>query len=136
KHFILNYFGNIYLCEEEFPSISWKFVNQSKQILGISCKLARGYYKGRKWEVWYAEEIPISAGPWELNGLPGLILDAKDETGEIRFSVRSISPFKELEKDEVLQYYSKNYIELPSNHVQKISKKEFNNVKNLAIKDR
>ena len=31
------------------------------------------------WTVCYTEEIPSSAGPWRLRGLPGLIVEAKNE---------------------------------------------------------
>ena len=39
----------------------------------------------------YAEDIPTSAGPWKLCGLPGLILDAEADGGIHRFSISEIS---------------------------------------------
>ena len=42
-------------------------------------------FKGRKWTVWYSAEIPISDGPWKINGLPGLILDAVDSDSLYHF---------------------------------------------------
>ena len=36
---------------------------------------------GKQWRVWYCEDIPASAGPWKLRGLPGLIVKAEDIDG-------------------------------------------------------
>ncbi|RQE01044.1 GLPGLI family protein, partial [Prevotella intermedia] len=44
--------------------------------LGMECKKATTNFRGRYWEVWYTEDIPISQGPWKLCGLPGMILKA------------------------------------------------------------
>lgn len=37
-------------------------------------------FRGRTWTAWYAEQIPIDAGPWKLHGLPGLILKSTDNS--------------------------------------------------------
>ena len=36
-------------------------------------------FRGVEWRVWYTDEIPSSAGPWRLRGLPGLIIKADSE---------------------------------------------------------
>lgn len=60
---------------------------KSRTILGYDCKFAEGYYyvysdrlkKNRKFKcaAWFAPEIPVSYGPREFHGLPGLILSSR-----------------------------------------------------------
>lgn len=71
-------FGSKYIVEEDVPTMDWEIVEDSVQtIIGYECHKATTKFRGREWVVWYAEEIPISLGPWKLNGLPGLILHAE-----------------------------------------------------------
>ena len=62
---------------EDTPTINWEICEDTVQtILGYTCHRATAKFRGREWEVWYADDIPTSLGPWKLNGLPGLILQA------------------------------------------------------------
>ncbi|MDO4790061.1 MAG: GLPGLI family protein [Porphyromonas sp.] len=72
---------------EKIAPPEWKILTDStKKIGAYSCTLASASYLGREWQVWYTQEIPSSAGPWKLSGLPGLILEAKDTEGVFEFS--------------------------------------------------
>ena len=46
---------------------------------GYLCQTATCKFRGVEWHVCYTEEIPSSAGPWRLRGLPGLIVKAENE---------------------------------------------------------
>lgn len=71
-------FGSKYLVEEDIPVMDWEIAEDSVQtILGYECHKATTAFRGRVWTVWYAEDIPVSLGPWKLNGLPGMILQAE-----------------------------------------------------------
>nr|WP_321379492.1 GLPGLI family protein [uncultured Bacteroides sp.] len=74
-----------YRYEESLEKPVWNLLNERKDLLGYSCQKAMTEFKGRKWTVWYTAEIPISDGPWKLNGLPGLILDAVDSDSLYHF---------------------------------------------------
>ena len=50
-------------------------------ISGLPCHRATGKLYGKQWTAWYTEEMPSSAGPWKLRGLPGLIIKAEDAEG-------------------------------------------------------
>lgn len=73
--------------KEKTPKISWVFQKEIKKIGTFNCKKAIADFRGRKYSCWYTEGIPLPYGPWKLQGLPGLILEAKSEDGffEIRF---------------------------------------------------
>ena len=75
-----------YLVKGKVPVISWKLSDDTLTIGGYLCHKAIGEYAGRTWTTWYTEEIPSSAGPWKLRGLPGLILRAEDGRGLFSFT--------------------------------------------------
>lgn len=81
------------LMPETMSNIAWNLRADEKQIGGANCRLAEGNFRGRTWRVWYNPEIPVQSGPWKLQGLPGLIVDAQDATGTIRFDLISIMPY-------------------------------------------
>ena len=56
-------------------------VEGSDSVCGYLCQKANGKFRGRTWTVLYAEDIPTAAGPWKLQGLPGLIAYAADDEG-------------------------------------------------------
>ena len=80
KTSLLEKFGmDRFVCTEDYAAPLWQPVaDSSAVILGYRCSLAVTTYKGRTWYAWYAEDIPLDAGPWKLGGLPGLILRAYD----------------------------------------------------------
>uniref|UniRef100_UPI004049D4ED GLPGLI family protein n=1 Tax=Flavobacterium sp. TaxID=239 RepID=UPI004049D4ED len=62
---------------------SWRYLNESKIILGYKCKKAVAKFYGIDVYAWFTEEIPISDGPSIFSGLPGLILKIEDAYFEI-----------------------------------------------------
>lgn len=76
---------NNYLVEETAPKIDWKITKDTASFSGVLCQKATTYFKGRNWIAWYAPELPFQSGPWKLNGLPGLILEAHDEKKDVVF---------------------------------------------------
>ena len=77
--------------EESAPKIMWRISNDSCTVLGYRCRKAEAYFGGRTWSVWFAEEIPISEGPWKLSGLPGAVLRAYDASDSYRIEAETIS---------------------------------------------
>lgn len=77
---------NNYLIKEVMQKINWKIEKETKTLLGYTCQMATGVCKGRKYTAWFTTDIPVSFGPWKLQGLPGLIMEAYDESQRIRFT--------------------------------------------------
>ena len=71
--------GKQVYVKEVLPKFNWKITNQKKKIASFNCVLATTTFRGRKYYAWYTPEIAVFSGPWKLNGLPGMILEAYDE---------------------------------------------------------
>ena len=64
---------------EPTPEIAWMLTEDTVTVSGYLCQQATTTFRGVVWQVYYTEEIPSSAGPWRLRGLPGLIVRAESE---------------------------------------------------------
>lgn len=71
--------------EEDMPMLEWEMTDSIVSVLGYQCHSAKCRFRGKEWTAFYAEDIPISEGPWKLHGLPGLIMKASDENGYYDF---------------------------------------------------
>ena len=92
-----------YLIEETAPKINWKITKDTASFSGVKCQKATTYFKGRNWIAWFAPELPFQSGPWKLNGLPGLIIEANDERNEVKFQFAGIDKVIAEEKPEETQ---------------------------------
>lgn len=70
---------------EPLGEIQWEISDSTKTVLGYDCVMATANYHGRDWTVWFATDIPLQEGPWKVTGLPGLILEACESTGQHSF---------------------------------------------------
>ena len=74
--------------EEPLPVHDWAIESETADILGYTCLKAKTRFRGREWTAWYAPELPVNAGPWKFNGLPGAILKLSDS--DQRFDYEAI----------------------------------------------
>ncbi|REC77943.1 GLPGLI family protein [Chryseobacterium elymi] len=93
---------DVYELKEAMPLLSWKITSDTKMVNNNKYQKALLDYKGRKWEAWFAVDIPISEGPSVFNGLPGLIVSISDSKGNYSFNLL------ELKKKEENIYTSNN----------------------------
>lgn len=78
-----------FIYTSDFPK-NYVLKDEVITIAGLTANSAQVDLSGRKYKVWYTREIPISAGPFKFYGLPGLVIAAQDETGDVKFEVISI----------------------------------------------
>lgn len=81
---------NNYIFTQDINKLEWQLYDDTLSVCGYVCRKATASYGGREWTAWYAQDIPSSAGPWKLSGLPGLILQASDSSGIHRFKAIAI----------------------------------------------
>ena len=79
-----------FFYSEDTPQLNWEVGDSTKIILGYECFFASVDYHGRTWIAWFTPEIPVVAGPWKLQGVPGLILEAATVDGLYSFVANGI----------------------------------------------
>ena len=65
-------------------------LSEKRKIGAFDCQRAETEYGGRKWIAWFTTEIPFQDGPYVFQGLPGLILEIKDENNNFLFTLNQI----------------------------------------------
>lgn len=70
--------------------LTWEIGDSVRTILGYECQQAVADYHGRRWTAWFAPDVPVASGPWQLMGLPGLIMEAESDGGEYAFVINSL----------------------------------------------
>lgn len=125
KRFVLNdlekdslyaqeiFFKHRPITKEKTPNINWKLQDTLKNIANFKCQLAIGEFRGRVYYAWFTNEIPVKFGPWKLQGLPGLILEANDDKNEIIYKAKKINikPVKPDSVDVTQAIELRDYIE-------------------------
>lgn len=114
-----------YISSEPLAKVNWTLADDTLTISGLLCHRATGKLYGKQWTVWYTEEIPTSAGPWKLRGLPGLIVKADDSDGIHCFELYGT-------KNEVRginDMDNPNYLKLSRKKLMAFKKKTFGNAR-------
>ncbi len=116
-----------YFYTTSIPEIKWKLQSEKKQVLGYDCQKATGDYAGRTYEAWFTTALPYTFGPWKLQGLPGLILEAKDSKGEITFFAKEI--LKNEDPEELVIPY------LKADYAVEVKEKEYKQTMKMLVED-
>jgi GLPGLI family protein len=74
-----------YFIEDVMPAIDWKISSDTATFGGLHCQKATARFKGRDYTAWFCPDMPLHVGPWKLNGLPGVIVQAYDAKKEVQF---------------------------------------------------
>lgn len=140
---------NNYVIESAMPFIDWKISNDTASFDGLHCQKATGHFKGRDYIVWFCPDLPVRTGPWKLNGLPGVIVDARDTKNEVIFQFAGVEKASQAkselvsgsntaEKDlpPILRglNYDPNLI-LPPASATRTTQKELDKLKEIMAKD-
>ena len=70
--------------------MNWKIEKETKKLGKFNCKKATTSFRGRNYTAWFTTEIAVPFGPWKLNGLPGLILEAYDTNKSVYWYFKSV----------------------------------------------
>ncbi|MDE5481402.1 GLPGLI family protein [Elizabethkingia meningoseptica] len=69
-----------YFVSDSVPNFKWTInENSTKKILGYNCIKATTVFRGAKITAYYTPSIPYSVGPFKFFGLPGAILDVRED---------------------------------------------------------
>jgi len=100
--------------KDDWVKINWTKKKSKKSILGYSCQLAIGEFRGRVYEVWFTDEIPLPYGPWKLYGLPGIIVEATDLRNQIKFTATEICYPCELSQENLHMVIENEHLSMQS----------------------
>lgn len=89
--------GKTYIVDDTLHTPTWKILNQIKEVAGFICMKAVTVdtVKNQTIAAWFAQDIPVQAGPERYFGLPGLILELDINDGDVTI-VASKVEFKKL----------------------------------------
>lgn len=79
-----------YLVSDTLSNFKWKIGKEQKKILNYTCTRATTTFRGRSYEAWFTDDIPISNGPWKFCGLPGLIVAVNDLNSVFSYKLTGI----------------------------------------------
>lgn len=82
---------------------NWKLSTEKKKIKKLSLQKAETDWGGRHWTAWFAEELPFQEGPYKFHGLPGLIVELKDDGGNYKFELVRSQNIKGEYKNQFIQ---------------------------------
>ncbi len=125
---IMETMGKVYVIDDSLRTPVWKIGNQIKDVAGYICMKAETYdpVKGHKIVAWFAQDIPIPAGPERMSGLPGLILELDINDGDVEIIAQSVA-FRPVTADE---------LKLPKTKGKKITDAEYNAMVKKRIDER
>lgn len=107
-------------------SQKWEIKDDVTDILGYECRKAECSFRGRKYEAWYAEDLPMPRGPYYFQGLPGLIVRLSDSDGDYKFSLIGLEM---IDKPFPITLYD-------DSGVEKVSREDFKFLKDYYNADR
>lgn len=83
----------------------WSILSEKIRIGDYDCQKATATVGGRNWEVFFTVEISLPFGPYKFGGLPGLIVQAKDDSNSYIFTMVGLE--KTNQKDFVPKIFTK-----------------------------
>lgn len=129
--------GELFIIKSGLTELNWTLVNETKTIKGFNCykAMTKVKYKDRSGNftskpviAWYTTSIPITLGPKNYNGLPGLILmliEGSEDRGIIYYASKISQNSNKLE--DIILPVDGNIV--TRNEFDDIAEKAFANIK-------
>ncbi len=82
---VIEMLGKTYIVDDSLHTPTWKIGNQIKEVAGYVCMRAETEdpVKKQKITAWFAQDLPVQAGPERFFGLPGVILELSINEGDV-----------------------------------------------------
>ena len=81
---------------------SWSLKNETKVFQNMTLQKAETNWGGRKWTAWFAKSIPFNSGPHKFYGLPGLIVELKDDRDNFHYQLIKSEHYAETKNVQTL----------------------------------
>jgi GLPGLI family protein len=124
--------GKTYIVEDTLLAMNWKIQNDLKEVAGHICMKAfiEDTFKKQQIVAWFAQDIPLNAGPERFHSLPGMILEIDINDGAMLITANRIDVKKlttELEVPKKLKgkkIKTPDYDKLIKTHITDRTKEE------------
>jgi len=89
---VIEMLGKTFIVEDSIKAPNWKVMNKIKEIAGYMCMMAvtEDTIKKQKITAWFADNLPLSTGPEQYGGLPGLIMELDFNDGDIVITAKKV----------------------------------------------
>lgn len=136
-----------YIVDDMLPVIAWRISSDKANFAELHCQKATCHFRGRDYTAWFCPDLPVHVGPWKLNGLPGVIVEAYDSKKDVVFKFDRVErtvfrprpPIKD-RKGRIVQMLGDdedtdpNIIQVPAKGI-KTTEKEFEKLSNALRKN-
>ena len=85
-----DFLGRTFRIVGDMEEYQWRLTGEQSEYLGFACQKAVAVQDSSTVEVWFTSEIPVSAGPAGLAGLPGMILVANFDDGQRTYTATEV----------------------------------------------
>ena len=116
--------GKSFVVKDVLNKNQWKITDEKIKYLDYECQKAVIENEDNFIVAWFTPQIPLSIGPGDLHGLPGAILMANYNDGEVELKAQNVS-FYTLSNDD---------IEIPKNG-KKVNEEEFARIQEQKEKE-
>ena len=90
--------GRTFRITEQRPTFAWKLTGESASFLGYPVYQAIAKQDSTTLEAWFTPDIPVSAGPAQYGGLPGLILTLTVDSNRVVYTATAVDIKTPVEK--------------------------------------
>jgi hypothetical protein len=87
---VREFLGRTFRIPTERPSFPWRLTGEAASFLGYPVYQAIAQVDSSKVEAWFTPAIPVSAGPAQYGGLPGLILTLAVDSNRVVYTATAI----------------------------------------------
>lgn len=87
---VREFLGRTFRIPTERPSFPWRLTGEAASFLGYPVYQAIAQVDSTKVEAWFTPAIPVSAGPAQYGGLPGLILTLAVDSNRVVYTATAI----------------------------------------------
>ena len=116
------FLGRTFRIQSDASPLAWRLTGEQSEFLGYPCQKAVAERDSTTYEAWFTSQIPVSAGPEQYGGLPGLILVLT--AGDRTFEATSVS----------LEPLAEDAIEAPSGG-REVTSEEFEEIVEERMRD-
>ncbi|MEC5395679.1 GLPGLI family protein [Bergeyella sp. RCAD1439] len=111
----------------------WKIFPEKKKIGEYNAQKATSSFAGRNYTAWFSNELPFQDGPYKFFGLPGLIVQLEDETGDYQWTLKGNKKVDNHEEESYSEKLMKQFGQ--SRNEIKVSKEKFEQMYEAYKKD-